>query len=390
MEALRTAGVVTGTELMNATGLSRPTVHAACDHLIALGWVSECESRRSSAGSRPGRPARRYELNARAGYAIGVDMGAATARSVVSDLRGDVVGEASTAYRDLHVPADERISIVKKSIAAALLDAGVNGSAVLAVGLGVAGPVDNDGHVVAAEEYLPGLARKDLRVAIGKGRGWPVLIENDANLAVLGERWRGAAVGIENVVLLLAGERLGAGIYLGGNLIRGGSGGAGELRPLQLVEGVGDTYGIGELARRLGAEMVTGHRTGKPGQRSLGLDGVDPKLLTAQVVFDAVRAGDPVAARLLDEIMDRIAKVVAVVATLLDPDLVIIGGAVAGAGELLIEPLKAKVPAYTTWRPRLATARFGDHSVMIGAVRLALDHIESRIFESLTTRESTA
>lgn len=390
MEALRTAGVVTGTELMEATGLSRPTVHAACDQLIALGWVTERESRRSADGSRAGRPARQYELNARAGYAMGIDMGAGTVRAVVSDLRGDPIGDARRTYRHWHVSAPERLSIVRTAINAALTAARVPASAVLAVGLGVPGPVGNDGHIVAVEEYLPGLAEVDLRAAIGRRRGWPVLVENDANLAVLGERWRGAAVGLDNVVLILAGERLGAGIYLGGRLIRGGAGGAGELALLRLVEGVGSTDGIGNLARSLGLEAVRRHRGGQHGKSPLSRAAASRGALKAEAVLDAARSGDPLAVQVLDEVTDRIARVVAVVATLLDPELVVIGGAVADAGELLLKPLEAKVPAYTTWRPRLATASFGDHSVVVGAVRLALDHIESQVFESLTTRESTA
>ena len=122
--------------------------------------------------------------------------------------------------------------------------------------MGVPTPVDADGRPVGREAYLPGLPGRDLGTEIGGRNGWLVVLENDANLAALGERWRGVAAGVDDLVVMVADERLGSGLFLGGRPVRGHAGGAGELRFLELIERVGSTYGIAYLVRTLGAEAV--------------------------------------------------------------------------------------------------------------------------------------
>jgi predicted NBD/HSP70 family sugar kinase len=376
---------MTGNDLMAATKLSRPTIHAVCDELIRLGWVIELDSRRPNADSRPGRPARRYEFNSRAGYVLGIDIGAHKVTVLLADLSGDPVAEVTRAFKHDRVSAADRLATVRRAATSALTAADVDASAVLAVSAGVPAPVDKRGHVIASDEYLPGLARLDVPANLGRGFDCPVLVENDANLAVLGERWRGAAVGVDNVVVLLAGERLGAGLFLGGHLIRGSNGGAGEMAFLAMVEHVGNTDAIGALARRLGAEAVTQAR--RPTEAAVSgslyeLVAGDPGEVRAETVLQAVNAGDPIAVEVLDRVLDRIARVIAVLATLLDPELVIIGGGVAKAGDLLVGPLEARLPALTASPPPLGTSGLGGQAVVVGAVRRALDDVESRLLEA--------
>ena len=92
-----------------------------------------------------------------------------------------------------------------------------------------------------------------LRTALQELHGWTVLLENDANLAALGERWRGSGAGVDDLVVLLAGERLGAGVLESGRLLHGRGGAAGEMGYLDLVEGVGSSDGIASLARQWSA-----------------------------------------------------------------------------------------------------------------------------------------
>ncbi|MEU4287616.1 ROK family protein [Kribbella sp. NPDC026596] len=182
--------------------------------------------------------------------------------------------------------------------------------------------------------------------AVGTGLDCPVLVENDANLAVLGERWCGAAEGVDDVIEVLAGERLGAGLYLGGNLIRGTTGAAGELKMASMVEGVDNTDSIGFLARQFGAAAVAsarGPRT-KAGRSALfsAVEG-DPAAVTSQLVFDVARGGDPLALDVVERVVVRIARVLALLHTLLNPELIVIGGAVAEAGDLLVPGLERQL-----------------------------------------------
>jgi predicted NBD/HSP70 family sugar kinase len=387
LDALRSGGPMTGSDLIDATGLARPTVHVVCNDLIRLGWIRETGNRRPD--SRRGRPARVYEFQSRAGFVLGID---ATDRVTVrlADLRGDRVASSSEPLAYVSVPADDRVAAICRQIGRVLALAGVEPSRVLAVTVGVPTSVDADGRPLGREAYLPGLPGRDLGPEIGGQFGWPVLVENDANLAAWGERWRGVAAGVDDLVVMLADERLGSGLFSDGRPVRGHRGGAGELRLLELVERVGSTYGIAWLLRTLGAEAVAGLGPSGPagprGGRGRVLwerSGGDPAAVETASVLEAARAGDEVALEVVDEVADRMAHAIAAVAGLLNPELVVISGAVASAGDLLLHRIRDRlVPDLIDLPPRLAMSSLGDQAVVVGAVRMALDHVEARLLGS--------
>lgn len=358
LDVLLTGGAHDAAELMAATGLSRPTVHEICDHLIGRGLATEPAP---SPGGGRGRRPRVYAARADAAHVLGVDMGETTVRAAVADVFGELVGEAAATFPDPRVGATERLASVRATVARALAAAGVVPDAIRAATLGVPAPVTVGGHPVAVEAYLPGLAAIDLRLALRPFLGRPVAVENDADLAVLGERWRGAAAGCDDVVLLLAGERLGAGICVGGALVRGRSGGAGEMGFLHLLTDVGDTDGIGRLLR---------HATGVP----------------APEAFAAAARGDADALAAVQTVTERVGRVLAVVATLLDPQVLVLGGAVAEAGPVLMEPLRRAYAAALRERPLRATpvleaSTLAERGTVLGAVRVALDAVVPRLLD---------
>ncbi len=394
LDYLTAAGAVTGTEVMAATGLSRPTVHTLCDHLIALGWVTELDGRRPEGNGRSGRPARCYQFNALAGYVLGIDLGENKVSVVLSDLRGDPLATTTSEFPSIDISARDRVVLTRRAVRVVLKSAGVDRSSVFAAGMGVAAPVTTGGHLLVSNDYLPGMASLDLVKSVGQGYAWPILVENDANLAALGERWRGVAAGVDNLIVILAGERLGAGLYLGGQLIRGHDGGAGELGFLEMVEGVGGTEGIGAVARIQGRTAVAAavlarqsagpDRTDGQPHSLLALAGGDPARVTGNLVTAAARAGDPVALEILDGIAERMARVVGVLATMLNPEMVVIGGRSADVLELIHDRILEHLPPFTKESPRLEPTRLGDRGVLWGAVRLALDHVQAHVFDSLT------
>jgi len=349
---------LTGTEIMGSTRLSRPTVHAVCGELMRRGLVNEIEGRTPESGSQPGRRPRQYLFNATAGFVVGIDLGAKKVTAQVADLRGNIMASQSTAFRHERVRASTRLDVVRETVQQVLDEAGVQAGAVRATAMGVPAPVGGDGHVLASQSYLPGLAKHDLREALASF-GWTAHVENDANLAVVGERWRGVAQGCDNVIELLAGYRLGSALFMEGRLIRGHAGRAGELEFLNMVEGVGNTDAIAELTERAAGEDVP-----------------------AEEVFEAARSGDPEATRIVEGVLDRIARVVAIFGTFLNPELVVVGGGVAGAGDLIVPGLEKRLPALTQSPPRIAASVLEDQAVVTGAIRVALDDVESRILEA--------
>jgi predicted NBD/HSP70 family sugar kinase len=387
LDALRSGGPMTGSDLIDATGLARPTIHVVCNDLIRLGWIRET-GQRPAGDRRRGRPARCYEFQGRAGFVLGVD---ATDRVTVrlADLRGDRVAESGEPLAHISVPADDRVAAVCRHIGRVLALAGVEPSRVLAVTVGVPTSVDADGRPLGREAYLPGLPGRDLGPEIGGRFGWPVLVENDANLAAWGERWRGVAAGVDDLVVMLADERLGSGLFSDGRPVRGHRGGAGELRFFELVERVGSTYGMAWLVRTLGTGAVaalgpSGPAGPKvPGRVLWDLTGGDPAAVEAGMVLKAARAGDAAALEVVDEVADRMAHAVAAIAGMLNPELVVIAGAVADAGDLFLDRIRDRlVPDLIDLPPRLAMSSLGDQVVVVGAVRMALDHVEASLLGS--------
>ncbi|MDT0167948.1 ROK family transcriptional regulator [Pseudarthrobacter sp. BRE9] len=368
LEFLRASAAVTVTDVMAATGLTRATTIAVCEDLVRRGWVLERENQREFGGYHKGRPARRFEINDRAGVVLGMDIGYSKVTVVVSDLRGRTLGRSSQPFQAGEVDSGERIAFIDGVAESALRSAGAGSGQVLAVCAGVAAPVDRHGDVVATQKFW-GLFDLGLQPALKETRGWTVLLENDANLAALGDRWRGAAAGIDDVVVILASERLGSGIVEGGRLVHGTRGSAGELAYLDLVEGVGDTYGIAHLARTWAAEALA---TPVP----TALRSLQDGRVEAEQVFAAAKEGDAVALGILDRLADRMARVVGTISTLLNPELVVIGGGVADSADVLLAPISERLTGFTATPARVAVSPLGDSIVTVGAVRCALDYVE--------------
>lgn len=368
LEFMRLSAAVTVTEVMEATGLTRATAIAVCEDLKDRRWIRELENQRAFGDYQKGRPARRFELNARAGVVLGLDIGYFKVTVVVSDLRGDTLAKSSLPFDVADLTAEQRISFIDELAMTALEEAAARPDQVLAVCAGVAAPVDRQGEVLATQEFW-GLFDIDLRASLKELRGWKVLLENDANLAALGDRWLGAAAGVDDVVVILASERLGSGVIDGGRLLHGSRGSAGELAFLDLVQGVGDTYGIAHLARAWAEEAIA--RRAATSLRALARMGAE-----AEDVFAAAAEGDAVAQDILERLADRMARVIGTVATMYNPELVVIGGAVANSAGVLLEPIAARLPDYTATPPRIAVSPLGDAMVTVGAVRAALDYVE--------------
>ncbi|MGC4941991.1 ROK family protein [Kribbella sp. DT2] len=375
---LSTAGVMTGTGLIEATGLTRATVHAVCNDLIGMGWVLELDPVRDE--SSVGRPSRRFEFNSGAGFVLGIDVGAAKTTVVVANLRGETLAKAGRSFAAVKEPG-ERTDLVDEAVADAMRAAEVTDDQVIAAGVGVAAPVDRSGSILADDEFW---RRFDagLTARLSKLHGWPALLENDANLAVLGEHWRGEAQGVDDLVVLLAGERFGSGLMDSGRLLHGSRGGAGEMVYLKLVEGVGDTHGIARIARERGAAAIA-----DPAVRTVLRELAAGEPVTAEMVFAAAAQGDRAAIDVLEVVGQRTARVVATLGILFNPELVVIGGAVAEAAKALLPSIDELLATFTSTPPKIAVSSLGDTIVSVGAVRHALNYVEQNALDlTLTAR----
>jgi predicted NBD/HSP70 family sugar kinase len=337
LAALREDGARTLRALSARTGLSRPTVEAVLGELAAEGWVAELAPEEGTMG----RPARRYRFRAEAGIVLGVDVGAHRVRALLADLDGDVRSQARVPV-DVRAGRRARLGAAEAAIAACLDDAGVAASDVVAAGVGTPGLVTRDGRITTS--VLPEWSGLALGDAVGALVPCPIAVENDANLAVLAERWRGAAREEDDVAYVLLEQGIGAGVLLGGRLHRGRHGAAGEIAFRDFLGGL-------DRMRELDHELV-----------------------------DAARAGDERAIAAIAGAAPHIARYVTALALAYDPALVVIGGGLSRASDRFVPALEAALADACVAPPRLAVSATGGEGVALGAVRRALDAAHQQLF----------
>ncbi|MEW1816188.1 ROK family protein [Streptomyces diastaticus] len=360
LHALRGTECATLTEITRVTGLSRPTVEGVVEGQIEAGLVVEVAAEEGAA-RRQGRPARRFRFRAEAGYLLGLEIGSHRVSAVLSDLDGRILGTAQKPVL-ASAPADERLDRLRATVADLLRRAGVSRQAVRAVGVGSPGIVEADG-TVRLGTALPEWTGLELGERLRRSFRCPVLVENDANTAAVAEHWKGAAVGSDDVVYVMAGLSPGAGSLIGGRLHRGFGGAAGEIGALHL------------LGQEETPEILLS-TNGEP------LHPLDEQAVAA--VFADARDGDAQAQAALDRFVRRLVHDVAALVLALDPEVVVIGGWAAGLDGVL-EPLREELARYCLRTPRVALSVLGEAAVATGALRLALDHVEEQLFAVETT-----
>lgn len=359
---------ITANELISATSLTRATVLGVCDDLLRNGWIVE-ERARAAIGK--GRPARHFALDDNAGYVLGIDAGYSHIRSVVANLRGQVLGRGGAAFTaDIDDPDPApRTSALQLAISSALDDGGIDPSRVLTVCFGIPAPVSRIGAIPTGNPFWERMAVDQAAVLAGHPQ-WMSFIENDANLAALAERYNGTVDPNGSFLVLLAGERFGAGIIEDGRLLHGSLGGGGEMHYLDLVEGVGSPAAIAPLARAWAVEALAAGRT-----TVLSKGRSTKDVPSAEAVFTAAEDGDAVAIEIVERLAERLSRVISTLASLLNPDTVVIGGAVAPSLARLAEQIETKVAATAHFPPRVVASSLAGDIVLTGAVNAALARV---------------
>ncbi|MFI6500188.1 ROK family transcriptional regulator [Nonomuraea typhae] len=357
LRILRAADEVTLTELARAAKVSRPTAEAIVEELLAEGWAEECEE---ELGDRQrGRPARRYRFRAGAGHVVGVGIGGSTIRAMISDLSGNVVGSRSVGV-PYEVDAQERMAAVVRLVEECAGGLGLAAADLAAVGVGTTGVVDGEGRVVKSVR-LRDWTGLDLRAELGKAIPAPLLVENDMRLAVLAEHWRGVAQECRDVVYLFTGNRLALGLLIDGVPYRGAHAASGELG--EQPNGNWSVFG----------SVISYAMAAEPGELRAPSD-------MAEFAFERARAGERDAAAAVEQFALRLGESLVTVVNPLDPEMVVVGGALARGRELLVEPIQAYLDRVCLYPPKVVASELGRESIVVGAVRLALNHADRTLF----------
>ncbi|MFB9903657.1 ROK family transcriptional regulator [Allokutzneria oryzae] len=342
LRVLHRAEAVTLTDLTKTARLSRSAVEGAVEELISSGLVGEVEP--VSGDARPlGRPARRFRFRTDAGHVLGVHISPHKVFATLGDLHGEIVASKRVELTPA-LPANERLVMIRRATQQCLQAAGVTKDDLWAVAVGTPGLVDRTGRVSLCS-VIEGWTGLDLAAELATHFPCPVRVENDANTAAMGERWRGVAKDVDDVVYVLADHKLGVGVVVGGRVHRGSHGAAGEL---------------GAMPRSPWAAA----------NDFLVSSDHSPERLLA----------DPAAADTVAEFIEDLATGIATMALAVDPELVVLGGFLANCGQALIEPLNRRLPELCLLPPRLLLSELADDAVALGALRVALDEAESRLF----------
>ncbi len=379
LNQLRLAEPRSRAELAKRTGLTRSTVSSIIAELIAEGFVRETELQKD----RVGRPGMQLELNPLGGAAVGVEAGV----DFISVRLADFIARPLWTARIPIVAGSSQEAYLSRAealVSQALAAADQYGLQPLGIGLGVPGLVDlRRGEL----RFAPNLGWRNvpLREMWTARFSLPIFVENEANAAALGEYYFGVARQVEDFIYLSAGVGLGGGIVLGGKLFRGFSGYAGEIGHMTI-----DPHGEACACGKRGCwETLVGPRaviralkTRMEGSQAGLLHqwaGEDLERLTFEQVVAAGEAGDPVAKAALHKVGRSLGIGIANLVNAFNPQLVVLGGALSRASDLLFPVIRRSVAENSLPQPHdalcIAASAHGQDACTVGAVALVLDDI---------------
>jgi predicted NBD/HSP70 family sugar kinase len=356
VSVLQQLGPLSQADLARESGLSPATISAIVREL-------ELEKRLERESSRRGAPLRLLPLP---GFVLGFDYGHRHLRVAVADRTGRVLGDAAK-----QLPLDHDAATgVKAGVAMTkrlLSEAGGSLDDVVAAGMGLPAPVLGESHLVGSSSILPGWVGVHADEALAAALGHPVTVDNDANLGALAEMTWGAGRGARDLVYLKLATGIGAGIVVGGEIVRGAAGTAGEIGHTTMDEH-GDVCRCGNrgcLETMAGADTVLRLLAARPGPQ-----------LSLQEAIDAALEGDAGCRRVIGDTGRHVGVALANLINLLSPERIVVGGDLAGAADVLLDPMRETVARFAIETAARATsivpAELGDRAEVLGAVALAV------------------
>ena len=260
---------------------------------------------------------------------------------------------------------------------AKIAEKGLDKEEIVGAGVGVPGPADEEGNVPVAVNLHWGFV--PLSKELSEKTGLAVRVGNDANVAALGEMWKGGAVGYHNVVMVTLGTGVGGGIIINGKIVTGSNGAGGEIGHIMVNEEETDTCGCGKKGCLEQYASATG--IVRMAKKLLASDDRETTLknvseLTAKDIFDAAKAGDAVAKELVEKLGKVLGNALANVACVVNPEIIVIGGGVSKAGPILIDTIQKyyrETSFHACKDASFAVADLGNDAGMYGCVQMLLE-----------------
>lgn len=309
-------------------------------------------------------------------YVFGVDIGGTTVKMGLFDASGNVLDKWEIPTRiengGINILPDIAASIQTK-----MSEKSIDKEDVVGAGVGAPGPVDGEGIIHKAVNLGWGEMnlKKELTSLLG---GMRVEAGNDANVAALGEMWKGGGQGHKNLVAVTLGTGVGGGVIINGKIMTGATGSGGEIGHIHVEDRESEACGCGnygcleEYASATGIVRLANRKLQASDKDSVLRQGE----VSAKTVFDAVKAGDELAAEIAEQFGDYLGKGLAVIAGVINPEIFVIGGGVSKAGEVLFEYIKPafdKTVFHGCRDTKFALATLGNDAGIYGAAKMVLD-----------------
>jgi predicted NBD/HSP70 family sugar kinase len=363
-EALLHRSPISRADLAKVTGLSKQTTSEVIDAFEQQGLVRPV----GRTSGNVGRTAVLYELSAEGGHVLGIDLGARLTVTL-ADIAGRVLAETDE-------PTDSRggawaLEQIVRLADRLARDNHTHPSRIRSIVLATPGVVNPRSGAIEMAPNITGLGHLNVVGWLSEKLGSPVAIENDINLALLGEIWHGCAQNVANVAFLALGTGVGLGLYVNGQLVRGENGAAGEIGYLPIG---GDPLQAearlqGCLEYQVGANGIVRR------YREAGGSDVD----SARQVFERAQAGDPLATAVIDETARLTGLAAATVVATVDPQLIVLGGSVGARTDFADRV--ARVLLRLAPRPvEIRTSTLGKRAGVVGALSVALNKLHDELF----------
>lgn len=308
-------------------------------------------------------------------YCFGVDIGGTTTKMGLFEPSGEILEKWEIVSRTEN-GGEAVLPDIAEAIKKKVEERSINAEDVIGIGVGVPAPVNAEGIVKASANI--GWGYKEVKRELEELTGFDAEIGNDANVAALGEMWKGGGMGQKNMIMVTLGTGVGGGVIVNGKLVVGANGAGGEIGHICVNNHEPETCGCGnhgcleQYASATGITRLAKQRLEKDDADSILRDGQ----LSAKVVFDAVKAGDAVAKEVAEEFGTYLGHAIANMAVIADPSIVVIGGGVSRAGEVLLpyieKPFQEKA-FFANKEMKFALATLENDAGICGAAKLVLD-----------------
>lgn len=380
LNLVRFGQATTRPELARHSGLGRAVVAQRLGDLIDLGLINEGDFAPSTGGRAP----RYVTFRADAGSLLVAEVGASSLVAGVSDLAGELLVQHEEPL-DIDEGPEPALKRVEQVFDALVEQSGVHRAALWGIGVGVPGPVEFSTGRPISPAIMPGWHSYPIRDHLSERFGLPVWVDNDVNIMALGELRRGRARGVRNMVYLKIGTGIGAGIVCAGELYRGSQGCAGDVGHVAVPEGSDVVCRCGN--RGCLEAVAGGAALAREGKRA-GETGESPRLaavlaeggqVTAAEVSKAAQRGDPACVDLLLHSGRLVGEVLATIVNFFNPALILVGGGVAAAGDMLLAAIRETVYRRSlplaTRELQITFSPLGDEAGLRGAAAMVTDEL---------------